>query len=271
VQARRGLPSKVKMRHDKHYVDNLVVRNGEVVGRMIPLKDVYPNPDQPRLDMGDIESLSHSIAEHGVLEPILAIKQSEGYMIVSGERRYRACMKLKMDEIPCIVKNLNENQIFEIALVENLQRQDLHPFEEADGLMLLVEKYRYTHEMIAQKLSRSRTSVTETLTLAKLDDIVRDAALKAKINAKSMLLNVARQKTVEKQLEMIDQISKGASREDVRRQGRKISKRPVPYVFKFKDPDKSFRLDLKFRKSDVSKDELISCLEQIIREVKNSD
>jgi len=259
------------MRHDRHYVDNLVVRNGEVVGRMISLKDVYPNPDQPRMDMGDIESLATSIEQHGVLEPILAIKQNKGYMIVSGERRYRACMMLNLEEIPCIVKNLNENQILEIALVENLQRLDLHPFEIADGMVLLVEKYRYTHEQVSKKLSRSRTSVTETLTLASVDDVVRDAALNAGIKAKSMLLNVARQKTVEKQLEMINQIAKGASREDVRKQTRRKASRPTPYIFKFRDPGKTFRLDLKFRRSDVSRDELISCLEQILREVKESE
>ncbi len=271
MPARRGLPSKVKMRHDRHYVDNLVVRDGEVVGRMLPVNEIYPNPDQPRIDMGDIDSLAQSIEEHGVLEPILVVKQDRGYLIVSGERRYRACKELQIDEIPCILKDLNENQILEIALVENLQRQNLHPFEEADGLKVLVEKYRYTHEQISRKLSKSRTSVTETLTLANLEDEVRDAALKAGIKAKTMLLNVARQKTIPKQLAMIQQIAKGASREEVRKKGKTKSGRPSPFVFKFSDPDKRFKLDLKFRKSDVSKSELIHCLEKILEEIRLAD
>jgi len=270
VPVRRGLPNKVKMRHDRHYVDDLVVRNGEVVGRMVPLKDIYPNPDQPRIDMGDLDSLIQSIKIHGVLEPILAIKNDQGYMIVSGERRFRACKSLQMEEIPCIVKNLDESQILEIALVENLQRQDLHPFEEADGLATLVEKYRYTHEQVSQKLGKSRSSVTESLTLASVEDEVREAALQAGISAKSMLLNVARLKTVKEQLAMIETIAKGASREEVRKKTRK-GNRPKPYVFKFRDPSRHFRMDLKFRRSEVSKDELITCLEEILQQVKESD
>ena len=266
---RRGLPTQLKMRHDSHYVDNLVVRNGEVVGHMVPTDEIFPNPGQPRIDMGDLESLSQSIQEHGVLEPILVIKNEQGYMIVSGERRYRACVQLQMEEMPCIVKNLTENQILEIALVENLQRQDLHPFEEADGLAMLVEKYRYTHEQIAQKLSRSRSTVTETLTLATLVDEVREAAHQASITAKSMLLNIARLKTMDEQLALVAKIAKGANREEVRQKTRK-SGRPKPFVFKFNDPSKTFKLDLKFRRSEVSKSELISCLERILEEVRNT-
>lgn len=269
MSARRGLPGKIKMRHDRHYVDNLVVRDGEVVGRMVPMSQVYPNPDQPRLDMGDLNALASSIEIHGVLEPILAIKTDLGYMIVSGERRYRASLSLHREEIPCIVKNLNEQEILEIALVENLQRQDLHPFEEADGLDTLVEKYHYTHEQVAEKLGRSRSSVTEILTLAKVPDEVRDLALKAEITAKSMLLNVARQKSLQAQIDMIERISKGASREDVRRKKAKTGQRATPYTFKFRAPDKTFRMDLKFRRSQVSDQELISCLEQIISDIKN--
>jgi ParB family chromosome partitioning protein len=259
------------MRHDRHYVDNLVVRDGEVVGRMVPMSQVYPNPDQPRLDMGDLEALASSIEIHGVLEPILAIKTDLGYMIVSGERRYRASLSLHKDEIPCIVKNLNEKEILEIALVENLQRQDLHPFEEADCLDTLVGKYHYTHEQVAQKLGRSRSSVTEILTLAKVPDEVRELALQAGITAKTMLLNVAREKSIKAQTALIERIAKGANREDVRRNKPKTGQRATPYIFKFKAPDKTFRMDLKFRRSQVSDQELISCLEQIIADIKNKE
>ena len=268
MSARRGLPANTRMRHDAHYVDNLVFRDGEVVGRMLPLEQIYPNPDQPRKDMGDLESLTASIREQGVLEPLLVNKQDRGYMIISGERRFHASSRAGLDLVPCVIKNLNDNQILEIALVENLQRKDLHPFEEADGLKMLLKQFHYTHEHIAKKIGKSRTSVTETLTLANLEPSVREAAHKAEITAKSMLLMVARQEGSEAQQEMIARIAAGAKRDDVRRSTRK-QVRPKPFVFKFQHPKKTFSLNLKFKKTEVDRVELIEALESIIDGLKN--
>lgn len=267
MSARRGLPANKKMRHDAHYVDNLVFRDGEVVGRMVALAQIYPNPDQPRKDMGDLESLTASIKEQGVLEPLLVNKQDRGYMIISGERRFHASTRAGLEVVPCVIKNLDDNQILEIALVENLQRKDLHPFEEADGLKMLLKQFHYTHEHIAKKIGKSRTSVTETLTLANLESDVREAAHAAKITAKTMLLMVARQEGEQSQLDMIAKIAGGARRDEVRRSTRKQS-RPKPFVFKFQHPQKSFSLNLKFKKSEVERVELIDALEQILEGLK---
>ena len=268
MSARRGLPANKRMRHDAHYVDNLVFRDGEVVGRMMAIEQISPNPEQPRKDMGDLESLSASIREQGVLEPLLVNKQDDGtYLIISGERRYHASQKAGLEIVPCIVKNLDKNQILEIALVENLQRKDLHPFEEADGLKTLLKQFHYTHEHIAKKIGKSRSSVTETLTLANLDPQVRDAAQEADITAKSMLLMVARQDGLAEQLAMIAKIAAGARRDEVRRQTRKQT-HAKPFVFKFQHPKKTFALNLKFKKAEVERHELIEALEMIIDGLK---
>ncbi len=266
MPVRRGLPRTAKMRHD-HYVDSLVVRDGDVVGRMLPLSQLTPNPDQPRKDMGDLQGLADSIREQGVLEPLLVNKEGGGYRIISGERRYHASELAGLESVPCIIKNLDKHQILEIALVENLQRKDLHPFEEADGLKTLFQRFNYTHGHIAKKLGKSRSSVTETLTLANLNPSVRDAALDAEITAKSMLLGVARLATVDEQLAMIDKIVRGAGRDEVRR-GAKKQQRAKPYVFKYRDPSKSFMFNLRFKKSEVARDELIDALERVLAELK---
>ena len=267
MSARRGLPAKKKMRHDAHYVDSLVVREGEVVGRMIDLDQITPNPEQPRKDMGDLESLTASIREQGVIEPLIVNKVDKGYVIISGERRFHASNAAGLEKVPCIVKNLDRNQILEIALVENLQRKDLHPFEEADGLKALLKEFNYTHDHIARRLGKSRSSVTETLTLANIDAIVRQAAFEASVTAKSMLLSVARLESVDEQLELIEKIARGAGREEVRRQSRKQD-RAKPFVFKYRDPGKTFSFNLKFKKSEVEKDELIDVLEKIISDLR---
>ena len=152
-------------------------------------------------------------------------------------------------------------------MVENLQRKDLHPFEEADGLRSLSQSFQYTHDEIAQKIGKSRSSVTETLTLATMSPEVREAAREAAINAKSMLLGVARLESVEEQMAMIAQIARGAGREEVRRQAKKQD-RAKPFVYKYRDPDKTFSFNLKFKKSEVGHQELIEVLEGILNDLK---
>lgn len=271
MAVKRGLPAKKKMRHDRHYIDDLIAGEGSgLVVEEIPLQKVRPNPDQPRKDMGDLEGLAASIKEQGVLEPILVNRVRDGFMIISGERRYQSCRLLEMATIPCLVKNLDESQTLEVALVENLQRKDLHPFEEADGLRGLFETFGYTHDMIAKKIGKGRSSVTETLMLTNLTREVRQAAVEAGITAKSMLLTVVRLDSVEEQMALIERIAQGAGREEVRRSTKKQG-RAKPFVFKYRDPNKTYSFNLRFKKSEVQKDELITALESILSNLRDSD
>lgn len=132
---KRGLPSTLKMRHDRHYVEELASQRGAPIGKMIAIEKLEPNPQQPRVDMGELEDLIASIKEKGILEPLLVRPADVGgrYMIISGERRYRAGLEAGLREVPCIEMNVDDRNVAEIALIENLQRKDLTAYEEAEG------------------------------------------------------------------------------------------------------------------------------------------
>ena len=181
------------MRHDLHYVEELS-RGNRPIGKVIDIDRIEPNPEQPRTEIGDLSELSASIREKGVLEPLLVLANGEGrYMIIAGERRWRASRLAGLTEVPCVIIDTDEKGVAEIALIENLQRKDLNIWEEADGLKALGEKFGYTQDQIAQKISKSRTTVTELMTIAGLPQNIRDRCAKLRIASKSTLLDVARQ------------------------------------------------------------------------------
>lgn len=224
--SKRGLPSGVKMRHDFHYVEELA-RSGRSVGKVIPINKIEPNPEQPRVEIGDLTELTNSVKEKGVLEPLLVKPNHNGtWMIIAGERRWRAANLAGLLEVPCIELDLDEQSIAEIALIENMQRKDLTIWEEADGLAFLSERFGYKHDEIARKISKSRTTVTESLTIAGLPNDIRERCRKANINAKSTLLEVARQFDEKAMHEFLDNIeNKNLSREQVRKAARPSSEK----------------------------------------------
>src|SRR5215510_11869928 len=196
------------MRHDYHFVDQLAAPPTTGVGRMIPIEMLVPNPDQPRKTFGDIADLVSSIKEKGILEPVLVRPAGEKFQIIAGERRYRASIEAGLSQIPCIEIDVDDRGVLEISLIENLQRLDLDPFEEADGLKRLGEKFLYTHDEIARKLGKSRTSITETLSLNNIPIELRDLCRKAGIATRSTLLQVARLGDAEAMASMIDEIER---------------------------------------------------------------
>ncbi len=279
--AKRGLPLRVKMRHEPHFVEEIALRHAEAVGRMEPVSAIEPDPEQPRSAMGDLSELIASVRDKGVLEPILVRPLPEPlpgrvrYRIISGERRYRAALAAGLHEVPVIEMQVGEEEALEIALVENLQRKDLTPFEEAAGYRTLGERYGYTHEAIAGAVGRSRTVVTEALRLLAMPPRVRDVVEALGIHSKSLLLQIVRATgSEEEMIRLLEQAAeRGLSREDLRSASRpeqltgKARKRK-PYVFRFRAPDKTFRLALSFRKSAVDRDDLIAALEAIHDQVR---
>ena len=270
MSKRIGLPVTLKMRHDAHYIEELTTFSGASVGRMLPIEKIRPNPDQPRKTLGDIRELADSIREKGVLEPLLVryIAREDVYHIISGERRYHASREVGLRELPCIEKTADDAETLEIALIENLQRKDLTPFEEADGLARLAEQFEYTHEEIARKISKSRTSVTELLSLGVIPDDVRRQCVESGVNSKSLLLQIARQATPSKMQELVHRIAQGRLTRDearrVRQQEQGTAPRPDPYVFIHRAEDDSFTLRLQFRKSHVTADEVVSALHEAL-------
>ncbi len=274
---RVGLPDAMRMRHDTHFVDQLGRPGGAPVGRLIPIEDIDPNPNQPRQSVGDLSELVASVREKGVLEPILVRPSGSRFEIIAGERRYRAAMEVGLGELPCVVRDANDAETMEIALIENLQRKDLHAFEEADGLKVLAEAYGYTHEKMAQKLGRSRTSVTETLTLTNMPAEVRELCRLADIQSKSLLLQVVRQSSTEKMVELIERFQKEGltTRQQVRtvlKPAKKGAKgRPRNFVFKYQPKEKTFSLALQFKRTDVPREEVVRALQSIIEELLSED
>ncbi len=224
---KRGLPVGVGMRHDTHYIDEMsqgIV--AKTIGRMLPIEKIEPNPDQPRTEIGDLQELTGSIKQKGVLEPLLVKPLNGTWMIIAGERRWRAANLAGLREVPCIELDIDEKNIAEIALIENLQRKDLTIWEEADGLASLATRFGYTHEEIARKIGKSRTTVTESITIAGLPDEVRDKCRTNNINAKSTLLEISRQFDDKQMLKLIETVqNKGLNtREKVRRETRPLPK-----------------------------------------------
>jgi ParB family chromosome partitioning protein len=261
------------MRHDSHFVDQLGRAGGSPVGRMVPIEDILPNPSQPRQTLGDLSELTASVRQKGILEPILVRPKGGRFEIIAGERRYRAAVEAGIPEVPCIVRETSDAETMELALIENLQRKDLSPFEEADGLKALAETYDYTHEKMAEKLGKSRSSLTETLSLTAMPADVRQLCRLADISSKSLLLQIVRQSDPKKMVALVEQLQKtGGTREAARRLAKeakpKTAKgRPHNYVFRFQPKEKSFSLSLQFRKAQVPRAEVIRVLQSILEQL----
>jgi ParB family transcriptional regulator, chromosome partitioning protein len=270
---RLGLPDALRMRHDTHFVEQLGRPGGAPIGRLIPVEDLDANPNQPRRTMDDLSELVASIREKGVLEPILVRPVGSRFQIIAGERRYRAATDAGLAEIPCIVRNCTDVEVLEIALIENLQRKDLTAFEEADGLKTLADSYGYTHETMAEKLGRSRSSITEILSLTSMPEEVRLLCRLADIQSKSLLLQIVRQSDPKKMIALIERLQReGATTRQAARQvakdGTPKSKgRPRNFIFKFQPKEKSFSLALQFKRSDVPRQEIVKVLQRVIEEL----
>ncbi|HIR51881.1 MAG TPA: ParB/RepB/Spo0J family partition protein [Candidatus Onthovicinus excrementipullorum] len=151
---------------------------------MLSISDIEPNRDQPRKQFDDasLKELADSIAEHGVIQPLLVRPIGGGiYQIVAGERRWRASRLAGLTEVPAVVRELSDSETMEIALVENLQREDLDPIEEAEGIAQLIETYSLTQEAAAQKLGKSRPAVANALRLLHLPQPVREMIRQGKL------------------------------------------------------------------------------------------
>jgi len=259
------------MRHDEHYVEALAASAGAPIGRLVPIDQIDPNPNQPRHVMGDLSELMASITEKGILEPLVVRQRGTRFQIVAGERRYQAAIQVGLRELPVVIRDVDETEMLELALIENLQRKDLTPFEESEALHGLAERCGYTHEDLARRLGKSRTSVTESLALNGMPDEVRNLCRLADISAKSLLLQVVRQETPEKMTALVEKIAGqgGATRQQLREAAAKPKAgRPKHYVFAYRPPSKAFTLKLSFTKSRATRDDVIEALEAILRDLR---
>ena len=157
-------------------------KSGEVI---LKINDVEPNKNQPRriFNEDSLIELSESIKQHGIVQPLVVAKQKDYYEIIAGERRWRAAKIAGLKEVPVIIKDYSPQEIMEVALIENIQREDLNPIEEAKAYKNLIDEYNLKQDQVAEKVSKSRTAVTNALRLLKLDDRVQEMLISENISS----------------------------------------------------------------------------------------
>lgn len=206
----------------------------------LSIYDIEPNRAQARkiFDPDALQELSESIQQFGIIQPIVVQKRDDYYEIIAGERRWRAAMMAGLREVPVIVKEYQENEIMEISLIENIQRENLNPIEEAQAYRTLMEEFHLTQEEVAEKVSKSRSAVTNSLRLLKLSKQVQELLMEGKISTghARALLSIAEE---EVQIEMAKRVVEEAlSVREVERLVKSLSKKKSsssseqhPYVY----------------------------------------
>lgn len=152
---------------------------------LIPLHEIEPNKSQPRkkFDVGALMELAESIKQHGIIQPLLVQKKDKYYEIIAGERRWRASRIAGLKEVPVIIKDYSPQEIIEIALIENIQREDLNPIEEALAYQRLIKEFNLKQDELAEKVSKNRTTITNSLRLLKLDEKVQEMLINEEISS----------------------------------------------------------------------------------------
>jgi len=205
----------------------------------VDIEAVLPNPSQPRLkfDSRSIEELAKSIKESGIIQPLLVVPEEDGYRIIVGERRWRAAQQAGLKKIPVLIRSVPKERQLEVSLVENLHREDLNPLEIALVYQRLIEELGYTHEDIAERVGKDRTSVTNYLRLLTLPRMVQDYLAENKISmgharALASLENADLQVAVARQV-----VAKDLTVREVERLAARLKKRPVESRQAEFDPD----------------------------------
>lgn len=263
------------MRHDTHFVEEVTSGRHTAIGRLIDIDRLEPNPHQPRRQFGDLSDLVASIKEKGVLEPILVRAHDDRFQIIAGERRYQASVIAGLSQIPCVEIDVDNRGSLEISLIENLQRKDLTPFEEAAALQRLCDQFGYTHDQLARKLGKSRPSITETLSLNRMPEPVQDICRQADISSRSTLLEIVRQGSIEEMFALIERIGvRGLTRDEIRDHKRAKSQRDNRsrhFTFRYRPDDRQYSFVLRFARPTVEKTELIEALRHILDRLQNDD
>jgi len=300
VSKQRGLPAERKMRHDSHFVEILEHRSNGDVGFLLAVDAIETNREQPRSSLGDLTELAASIRARGVLEPLLVrpIPGSSRFQLIAGERRFQAALEAGLSHVPCIELRLNDQEALEVALIENLQRKDLTPFEEAEGYRTLHEKYGYTHEQIATAVGKSRTTITEALRLLAIPPAIRDLCRHADITAKSVLLLIARADSIAEMERRVQEIAEGnldrqaarllasteaagtpsasaasadfeapAAGADDNQAGSPPRFRPLQIRYR-PAPNAAVHLSLSIRRPDVTREDLIATVEALLAQLR---
>lgn len=223
--------------------------DGENIVMYIDINDIAPNRNQPRkvFDPEKINELAESILEHGIIQPLIIREVHNGYEIVAGERRWRAARTAKLKKVPCIIRDFTDEENMLIAIIENMQREDLNPIEEAEGLNQMIKTYGLTQEEVSKSVSKSRPYITNSLRLLKLPAEIRDLVSEGKISTghARAIVNVDSKKEqaeicrkiIEKGLSVraVEQMVKESKKEPVKKRKKVKSHEIVSVENKLKD------------------------------------
>lgn len=295
AKKRAGLPDFVKSKFDNHFVEEISSRTRTPVIRNIPVDKIVANIMQPRKDFGDLEEMSASILEKGILEPILIRPKNGQFEIVAGERRYKASIMAGLKEIPCIEHDIADNEALEFSIIENIQRKDLNIYEQAFSLKSLSDIYGYTHQEISQKIGKSRVTVTELIRVTDIPEDVLERCNSLNITSKTFLLELAKLEDVEQMNLMLDAyMEKPFSRnkiKEIRKEiaGNKEEKeesaaeeekeekqeqdvKPVKsFKFNFSTDDDNVKIKFDFKSQEAAdKTKIIGILEKLIEDIKEN-
>jgi len=199
----RGLMALIDDNVKEDVLEKEIGGKNTVSGKRIQELDInkiQANEEQPRKKFGNMESLVNSIKEKGVLQPILVREKADYFQIIAGERRYRAAKEAKLKKVPVIQINANEEETMEIALIENIQRENLNPIEEAEGYRLLIDRFGLTQEEASKKVGKDRATISNALRLLSLPEEIRTAIVKQQLTAghAKVLLSVKDEKKQKK-------------------------------------------------------------------------
>lgn len=226
-------------------IEDEEIRDNEVIEKL-KITEVEPNRNQPRKNFDEeaLEELSESIKRYGVIQPIIVVKKDDYYEIVAGERRWRASKKAGLKEIPAIVREGNERKNKEIALIENVQREDLNAYEKALGIKELMDEYDLTQQEVSEILGKSRSSIANTVRLLNLDERVLEFVKQGKIaegHARTLLAIEDKEKQYQMAVKMIE---KGATVRDFEKNvnyKKNMKKKDQKYEAIFRDIENSFQ------------------------------
>lgn len=269
MSKRTGLPERVGLRpRGKHYVADLAPDESGTRQRIIPIAQIHPNPDQPRQRIGALEPLAASIRDQGILQPILVRRLGpKDFQIIAGERRYRAAILAGLREVPCVERDAGEGDALELALVENLLRDDLSAFEEAAAYEGLIREHGHTHDSLARRVGKGRTSITETLALLNIPEEIRDLCQASGIASRRQLLRVARESDTEAMLACVKRLVEGLDAPAAKPPKGK-RERARPFVFRYAPRGGPFRLQMTFRRSEVERAEVLEALRALLEQLE---
>lgn len=231
---------------------------------MVPLKEIRPNPYQPRkfFDEEKLNELAQSIKEHGIFQPLILKKSIQGYEIVAGERRFRAAQIVGLEEVPAILVEFTDNQMMEIALLENIQREDLNAIEEAQAYSMMMKKLDLTQEELSKRVGKSRAHIANTVRLLKMPKQLQNYVLEGKLSmghVKPLIglenkkaLEVAK-KAIEQELSVrqVEDIVKGIKLQEARRNKPKVEK-PKEYAYVESILRKKYRTKIKVEDKTIT-------------------